>query len=222
MAIIIIIAFPLFSFQKEKPRHKSPTMFGIDVSSAQGNINWSTLKRSGRAEFVIMRATMGSNRQDEMFAKDFREARKYGFLIGVYHYYDPNQNSRKQAENYIRYVHLRKGNFIPIVDLEHISHVQSISRLRLGLHRFLNILEKKYGAKPILYTSFNFYRKYLDGGFSSYPLWIAAYSRSRRRDGVARGAEIVQSSCNFRVPGIRYKVDRDYLYRPELSRLLLK
>jgi lysozyme len=88
-------------------------------------------------------ATMG-DRKDDKFVKNFREAKKHGYIVGAYHYYDPNQNSTLQTENYIKTIKLKRGDFIPIVDLERFSSVQSFEKLKQGLQNCLNILEKKY------------------------------------------------------------------------------
>jgi GH25 family lysozyme M1 (1,4-beta-N-acetylmuramidase) len=54
--------FGLFSCSENKKIEISKdVMFGIDVSSFQGNINWSKVKKSKHPiEFVIVRATMGT------------------------------------------------------------------------------------------------------------------------------------------------------------------
>ena len=40
------------------------------------------------------------------------------------------------------------------------------------LHIFLEILEKEYGVKPMIYTLKNIYSVYLDDEVDGYPLWV--------------------------------------------------
>ena len=40
---------------------------------------------------------------------------------------------------------------------------------------WLLMVEKKYGARPMIYTNADFYKNYLAGRFDDYPLWVAHY-----------------------------------------------
>lgn len=180
--------------------------FGIDISQYNGDIDFDAVKHQEKhapIEFIIIRSTMGDDRKDENFQKNWSEAKDYGFIVGTYHYYDPDENSSKQAQNYIETVKLSKGDIIPILDIEKISEVQSMNQLRIGLKNWLDIVEEHYGVKPMIYTGYDYYRKNLkDYGFDEYPLWIAAYSPEKRNDSIVINAEIHQFAEKVRVPGI--------------------
>jgi len=65
------------------------------------------------------------------------------------------------------------------------------------------MVEAHYGVKPMIYTGHSFYKDNLkDHGFDDYPLWIAAYSESRRNDEIIKNADIYQFSEHVNVPGI--------------------
>lgn len=211
--------------QKPKPKLKAKTVaiFGIDISECQpGSINWKKVKTSRyKVKFVIMRKTMGDDRDDEKFDKRFQEAKSAGFKVGTYHYYDPNENSTKQAHNYLSAIKLRKGDLIPIVDLERLSRIQSTEKLKMGLKNFLDIVEKHYGVKPMLYTSYSFFVDNLSEEFSNYPLWIACYSSKIMGKNALKNCRIHQYVKKFPVQGIRGKVDGNETTTVNLKKVTL-
>lgn len=159
-------------------RHKNK-VFGIDVSHYQGKINWDSLQKGNKdfpLNFVFIRATAGDNGTDSRFKTNWKEAGAHGFIKGAYHYYRPNENSLKQAENFIDKVKLQKGDLPPVLDIEQIPSEQSMDSLKSGLKRWLDKVEKHYGMKPIIYTGESFYTDFLRKEFIGYDLWIANYS----------------------------------------------
>ncbi len=159
-------------------RHKDK-VFGIDVSHYQGKINWDSLQNGNKEfplHFVFIRATAGKNGTDSRFKANWKSAGKHGFLKGAYHYYRPNENSLKQAENFIDKVKLKKGDLPPVLDIEQIPSEQSMDSLKSGLKRWIDKVEKHYGMKPIIYSGESFYTDFLREEFKGYSLWIANYS----------------------------------------------
>ncbi|MES2484351.1 MAG: glycoside hydrolase family 25 protein [Bacteroidota bacterium] len=159
-------------------RHKDK-VFGLDVSHYQGRINWGGVDRTKGEfplDFVFIRATAGYNTTDAEFDRNWANAKDGGFICGAYHYYRPNENSVKQAENFIKNVKLRKGDLPPVLDIEKIPKAQSMDSLKSGLKRWLNKVEKHYGVRPIIYSGESFYTDFLKKEFKGYNLWIANYS----------------------------------------------
>ena len=63
---------------------------GIDVSHYQGNIDWELLRNRATIDecpiqFVMIKATEGSNIVDPKFAHNFAKAHEFGFTCGAYH-----------------------------------------------------------------------------------------------------------------------------------------
>lgn len=173
------LGFKLKAIFSETNIPKGDYLYGIDVSEYQGVINWkkvSTENSSYKVDFVLIRATAGQNHRDRFYTSNWRESKKNSLVRGAYHYYRPNENSSKQAENFIGNVKLNSGDLPPVLDIEHLSKIQSMKSLKLGILNWLNIIEKHYGIKPILYTGTHFYRDYLND-FTKYPLWIANYNQ---------------------------------------------
>lgn len=159
-------------------RHRDK-VFGIDVSHYQGRINWDSLQNGNNdfpLHFVFVRSTAGDDGVDTQFKTNWRKAAKHGFLRGAYHYYRPNKNSVKQADNFIKTVKLKAGDLPPVLDIEQIPSEQSMDSLKSGLRRWLDKVEKHYGMKPIIYSGESFYTDFLREEFEGYELWIANYS----------------------------------------------
>lgn len=159
-------------------RHKDK-VFGFDISQYQGKIDWDKLSSSNEdfpLRFVFIRATAGKNLTDTSFKTNWSLSKEKGFIRGAYHYYRPNENSLKQADNFIKTVKLKKGDLPPVLDIEKIPSEQSLDSLRVGLQRWLDKVEKHYGVKPIIYSGESFYTDFLQKEFKGYNLWIANYS----------------------------------------------
>ena len=184
--------------------------FGIDVSEYQGIVVWKNLgwiKKGAPISFAIIRASAGEDRHDDYFTSNWRESKKNGFIRGAYHYYRPNENSIKQAENFIAKVKLNKGDLPPILDIEAKpdKDVQTMERLRKGLKKWLKKVEEHYGIKPIVYTNENYYNYFLKGhGFDKYPLWIANYKPNW---GPQIPWKIWQFTSSGRIRGVKGNVD---------------
>ncbi|XLS28462.1 glycoside hydrolase family 25 protein [Flavobacteriaceae bacterium M23B6Z8] len=152
---------------------------GCDVSQYQGNIDWEVVGKvqdSFQLDFVFIRATAGRNVKDRRFNRNWKRSKRSNLVRGAYHYYRPNENSLRQAENFINTVTLEKGDLPPVLDIEALPRVQSIDSLKLGLKRWLERVENHYGIKPIIYTSSSFYNNYLYNDFEQYICWIANYN----------------------------------------------
>ena len=156
-----------------------PKVVGFDVSEYQGKIKWEevkTVEDTFKLSFVLIRATAGKNRLDTQFKTNWKQSKSNGFIRGAYHYYRPNENSIKQAENFIRYVKLEKGDFPPVLDIENLPKSQSIDSLKVGLKRWLTKVEAHYKVKPIIYTGERYYKDFLKDDFKEYQFWIANYN----------------------------------------------
>ena len=154
---------------------------GIDISHHQGDIDWEELRDNGMIDkfpvrFVMIKATEGATRVDENFKQNFYQAREYGFTRGAYHFYSVHSTAKAQAEFFIKKVTLENGDLPPVLDVEHKPRNQSDDDFKASVLEWLQIVEKHYGVKPILYTYYKFKTQYLsDPVFDAYPYWIAHY-----------------------------------------------
>ncbi len=158
--------------------HKDLTL-GFDVSQFQGKINWNevdSVDHKFALQFIFIRATAGNNKKDIRFDENWVAAKNHHFIRGAYHYYRPNENSLEQAANFIRSVHLQKGDLPPVLDVEKFSKNQSIDSLKLGLKRWLKKVEEHYKVRPIIYTSEKYYNDFLKEDFPEFTFWVANYN----------------------------------------------
>lgn len=151
---------------------------GIDISHYQGEIDWKILKQTRQGlfpiRFVFMKASEGGDYGDHSFQANFDSAKTYGFIRGAYHFYNPKTDASRQADFFINSVKLEPGDLPPVLDIE--KRGKDENKLRRDLKIWLDKIERHYGVKPILYTSYKFKTRYLnDSVFNSYPYWIAHY-----------------------------------------------
>ncbi|MBE0391119.1 glycoside hydrolase family 25 protein [Flavobacterium sp. PL002] len=188
-------------------KHKGKAI-GIDVSEYQDAIEWlevDTLEEIYPINFVIIRATVGNDRLDRKFKKNWLGAKENKMIRGAYHYYRPNENSIDQAELFINTVSLQKGDLPPILDIERLPKNQSIARLKVGLRRWLEKVEAHYKVKPIIYTGESYYDDFLKEEFSDYLFWIANYNFYREK--IQDDWLFWQFTEKASVPGIEGNVD---------------
>lgn len=181
---------------------------GIDISHYQSHLNWGEIDwvyDEFPIKFVVLRSTMGWNGKDKEFSKRWQELRSSRFVRGVYHFYRPDEPSNEQAANFIESVSLVPGDLPPILDIETLPKVQSISNLKKGLQNWLTIVEEHYGVRPIIYSGQHFYETYLKEDFKDYPVWIANYNHSVKR--IPSYSMMWQFTEKGIVKGIKGKVD---------------
>ena len=155
--------------------NKNKDVIGVDVSEYQHEIDMAKLKEQG-IQFVIIRASEGSHYVDEMFLRNWRNAHDAHLTAGAYHFFSFDTPGATQAANFISAVGDLKGDLIPAVDLEFYGNKRSNPPQKEDvvreLQRYLDILEKRYGVKALIYASQEIRDQYLEGSFDDYPMWV--------------------------------------------------
>ena len=214
-----------FLYQPDQETIEYPegySVYGIDISRYQGDINWELLCNQGvihdnPVRFVFMKATQGTDKVDPTFTYNFQQARKYGFRRSAYHFFTPSVSAKEQAAFFIRHVTLEEGDLPPVLDVEHAPEGMSDQEFKWSVLEWLSLVERHYNVKPILYTYYSFKLRYLnDIIFEQYPYWIAHYDV----DQVAyKGPwRFWQFSDKGQLPGIKGHVDLD-VFRGTLEEL---
>jgi lysozyme len=184
------------------------SVYGIDVSRHQGEIDWEALKKGNHPDapisFVYVKASEGSDFKDKKFEQNFENARKHGFMRGAYHYFSTTSSGVSQANLFISMVKLRPGDLPPVLDIEEKpkNKKKYIEEVKIWLKK----VEEHYGVKPIVYASSKYKKKYLDDPFfKEYPSWVAHYYIPELTD----GEEWLMWQCTDIgvIPGIKEKVD---------------
>lgn len=190
--------------------HKNKVL-GIDLSHYQSreDIIWDSLYLDDgkiTLDFAIFRATMGNDSKDKNFPFFWQKAQNQQLIRGAYHYYRPDEDPILQAESYLSVVNLGKGDFFPILDVEQLPKQKTIEQYLKDIQTWLDIVEKKYGKKPIIYTYISFYQDYLHRKFKRYPLWIANYNNVLTPTQL-HSWQMWQFTENGITPGSKVKID---------------
>ncbi|RYY44070.1 MAG: glycoside hydrolase family 25 protein [Chitinophagaceae bacterium] len=190
------------------------SIHGIDISKYQKTIGWRLVKEMEvddiKVSFVFMKATEGLSSVDKQFGRNWALAEKHGITRGAYHFFIPGKSGKTQAENFIKTVRLKSGDLPPVLDVEQTYGVKK-EQLQKQVAEWIEIVEKKYGVKPIIYTNVSFYESLLAGKFESYPLWVAHYLQ-KERPRINRQWHFWQHSETGRVNGIDAFVDFNVFY----------
>ena len=188
IVIIILVAIYLTVFMLAKQKkifinkwfvdEKNSTI-GVDVSSYQANIDMNKLKEQN-IEFIYIKATEGSKSQDDKFSENWKNAKNTELLSGAYHFFSYDSVGITQAENFIKTVGTDiKGRLLPVVDVEYYGDKEENPPDKEDVIRelkvFLEMIEKEYGVKPLIYTRTDIYDKYLKGEFDEYKKWISSF-----------------------------------------------
>lgn len=202
-------AWASFSSGRLTGREKTPLLagyavHGIDVSSYQGRIDWKEVSRN-QVKFAFIKATEGVTMRDSRFQRNWKAAHQAGIYRGAYHYFQPTYDGARQANLFTRTVPLAPGDLPPVLDVEH-AEFHDVSVMRRNVTVWLRLVERHYGVRPILYSNYSFYKRYLAGHFDKYPLWLAHYEVDQPR--LPREKWIIwQHSDESYIPGIRGTVD---------------
>lgn len=148
---------------------------GIDVSHYQGKIDWGQIQ-SQEIDFAFIKATEGSSYVDEYFRENWQAAAQTGLYVGAYHFFSFDSDAGAQAENFISTVGDLEGKIAPVIDVEYYGDKRNSPPDKevvvTALREMLFLLEECYQIKPIIYTTYPVYHKYIKDNFSEYPLWI--------------------------------------------------
>jgi lysozyme len=77
-----------------------------------------------------------------------------------------------QAENFINTVSPYEIDMPPVLDFEITGSSTDKDAVIREVNAFLNVIERYFGVKPIIYTTYESYSAYLTSGFDEYPLWF--------------------------------------------------
>lgn len=149
---------------------------GIDISHYQGQVFWETIAENSNMAYVYIKATEGGDRIDPRYENNLRTAHKNGLAVGSYHFYRPKTPQHKQLKNFTTQCRPKEQDLIPMIDIEVTTGLRTEAFCD-SLFKFLDLVEKYYKQKPLLYTGANFYDKYLLGKLDGYKVMIAQYTQ---------------------------------------------
>ncbi len=191
---------------------------GIDVSYAQGDIDWKKVADAG-VEFAIIRAGRGragsanQMKEDDYFRQNIKGAQENGIDVGVYFYSYASSVSeaKEEARFLLEIIDGYEIQYPVILDME--EEFQSgigTKKLTNMIEAFFEVLmEEKYF--PMFYSYKSWLEENLDMTIlDKYAIWLAQVGDEVTYDG---GYYIWQYSFKGKVSGIETDVDLDYSYR---------
>jgi len=203
---LLFLFLGLFSCGEQRHSAHNYQIKGLDVSRYQGMINWAKVAKQC-VDFVFVKASEGGDHHDEFFYPNWLELRFNGIRRGAYHFFRPEVSAAKEAANFFAQVgELREGDLPPVLDVEvrgRISNPELLAKIK----EWMQLVEARYGMKPILYTGQKFYNRFLAGQFSDYPLWIARYNPEVPLLADGRDFQFWQFADRGKLKGIEGPVD---------------
>jgi len=151
--------------------------FGIDVSHHQGRINWDTLfayPLTPPIHFVYLKATEGKDHVDREWEYNRAALLQKKVKHGAYHFFRPGTDPIDQVNHFLKNYAPKPNDLAPVLDIETEGVSDEILLQNVSL--FLTELENRTGKRPIIYTSYHFYKTKFQNHFEKHKFWIAAYS----------------------------------------------
>ena len=180
------------------PKNGLDSVFGIDVSKAQGRFDWETAVHTvnpgePKLDYAIIKISQGTF-NDSQGKNNANGAQRVGLKIGYYHYADQFTIDDKnaiiadataQAKTFINAIvtqSLPKPDFPLMLDMENYDEKNKPPKYwslnkdnnDLWINTFITVL-KNSGYETILYGGKEFYDKYTNNNFSTQSLWHAQY-----------------------------------------------
>ena len=160
---------------------------GLDVSSWQGNVNWSAVKANG-ARFAYVKATEGTSYTNPYFAQQYVGSYNVGLVRGAYHFALPDRSSGAAQANYFASnggAWSADNQTLPgLLDIEYNPYGATCYGLsRAGMVNwiadFINTYRARTGRWAVIYTTTDWWTTCTGNypGFANNnPLFIARYA----------------------------------------------
>ncbi|MFF1377188.1 lysozyme [Streptomyces sp. NPDC058308] len=162
---------------------------GVDVSSHQGNVAWSTLWNSG-VKWAYVKATESTSYKNPYFAQQYNGSYNVGMIRGAYHFATPDTSSGATQANYFASGGggwSRDGRTLPgALDIEWNPYGaacfgKSQSEMVSWIRDFLTTYKARTSRDAVIYTATSWWKQ-CTGNYSGFgasnPLWIARYDTS--------------------------------------------
>lgn len=157
-----------------KPDKNKFPLTGIDISHHQNDIQWLFVKNE--ISFVFVKATEGSDYIDNKFNSNIDSIKKYKIPYSAYHFFTFCSTGKEQAKNFISNFQVDTNALPPVLDLEFLGNCNkknvSDYDVKKEVQDYLDTIQNHYNKIPIIYTTYDFYNKYLVNDFKQYHFWI--------------------------------------------------
>lgn len=189
--------------------------YGVDVSFAQGKVDWKKVKDSKKVDFAIIRAGFGRevSQEDSQFKNNYAGCKENGIPCGVYwySYADSPEDAKREAKACLEVIKGKQFEYPIYFDLEESFQFKNGKAFCDSLVRaFCNELEAN-GYFAGLYCSTSYLNNYISTDVAErYALWVAQYYSECTYKNADFG--MWQYCSDGSVSGISGNVDRDECY----------
>lgn len=193
---------------------------GIDVSGAQGTIDWAKVKKSG-IEFAILKLgniyDTDENYKDSKFDTNYKKCKELGIKVGAYIYnYCNAVNTLKKGVNWAFEKLSGKKLDLPLyLDMEDKTiAVETVDSLTNQCNEFAKLVKEK-GYRAGVYANVNWLKNKLNSSKFDKDLsvWVAQYYSKCEYTGKY---DIWQYTSSGKVSGISGNCDMNYLYNEDI------
>jgi|TARA_B110000908_G_scaffold151795_1_gene186874 lysozyme len=184
---------------------------GIDAARFQGQMNWRQVKRQG-IQFAWLKATEGGDLVDPEFKANWRAAKRAGVPVGAYHFYYFCTDPETQAKWFIKNVPRLRGGMPPVLDLEWNPFSPTCTlrppaaEVRRLANRFIQIVERHYGTKVVVYTAPDFWERN-DVARLKRDFWLRSTAKHVEKRYGVRNWQFWQYTATGVLNGIEKEVD---------------
>lgn len=183
---------------------------GIDVSSWQGNINFTSVKNDG-IDIVYIKSSEGQNYIDPYFEQNYQNAKANGLKVGFYHYVTARniEQAKLEANFFAKVISGKEPDCKLAMDFEAFGNL-SINEINEISKVFLETLQETTNKEVLIYSNSYTARTILSKALTIYPLWVANYGVSEP-GGNDKWSTWVgwQYTSTGRVSGVLGNVDRN-------------
>lgn len=152
-----------------------PIYQGIDISSWQGNIDFTAVKNSG-IDIVYIKSSEGSRYINPYFESSYQNAKANGLKVGFYHYLTARttQQAVTEANFFAKVISNKSPDCRLAMDFESFGDL-SINEINEISKVFLETLINVTGAEAVIYSNSYDARTIFSSELTKYPLWVANY-----------------------------------------------
>jgi lysozyme len=147
---------------------------GLDVSSYQGNVNWSAMRRRHGLTWSATKATQGVNYVNPYFHGNWSAMADAGLVRMAYHFADPSVSALAQARFFIAVVKPQPGDVL-CLDLERSGGLTN-NQVNAWVKTFATVI-RATGCATVLYAGGNFTGSPVGDGVGGYfdRWWYPSY-----------------------------------------------
>lgn len=190
---------------------------GIDVSKWNGDIDWATVKSTGKAGFAMIRASYGYEDTDPRLADNVKGCEENGIPYGFYHYmYAKNTTeAHMEAAYFLNVISGYSPEYPVVLDIEE-SFYDGMSKEEVTdiVVAFMEDLENA-GYYAMIYS----YAKFFDDNLiydriADYDIWVACWGDEEKLfENFSYHYGMWQYSETGKLDGIEEYVDLNYCYK---------